>query len=162
MQEKVDRLEIIKGFPKVVWQYCTFTPEEYEKKKEKLKIDTHYNEIFIPKLFLNETSKKFNGLYGAYDACGESLKGQHYEIMMDYKRNDEREAILENGDMIKYHNFEIRKDIFVRKPEWIFSPRIGWDRMPEEVIKQIADCNCMWDYYRKIVEDENYLDPEVG
>jgi hypothetical protein len=82
--------------------------------------------------------------------------------MVDYQRNDEREAILENGDVIKYHNFEIRKDTFIKKPEWIFSPRIGWDRMPEEVVKQIADCNCMWDYFGKIIEDENYADPEVG
>jgi hypothetical protein len=82
--------------------------------------------------------------------------------MVDYRSNDEREAILENGNVIKYHKFEIRKDIFVRKPEWIFSPRIGWNRMPEEVVKQITDCNCMWDYYGKIIEDENYADLEVG
>jgi hypothetical protein len=34
MQGKVDKLKIIKGFPKVVWDYCTFTPEDYEKRKE--------------------------------------------------------------------------------------------------------------------------------
>jgi predicted metalloendopeptidase len=66
MQEKVDRLEIIKGFPKIVWQFCTFTPEEYEKKKKKLKIETDRNEIFIPKLFMKESGKRFDDLYGAY------------------------------------------------------------------------------------------------
>jgi hypothetical protein len=66
LQEKVDKLEIIKGFTKVVWQYCTFTPEEYEKRKEKLKIERGYCEIFISKLYMEEYDEEFNGLYGAY------------------------------------------------------------------------------------------------
>jgi hypothetical protein len=36
-QEMVNELNIIKGFPKVVWDYCTFTLEEYTKEKAKLK-----------------------------------------------------------------------------------------------------------------------------
>jgi hypothetical protein len=55
LQEKVDKLEIIKGFLKVVWQYCTFAAEEYKKRKEKLKIYRYeYCEIFIPKLSREE------------------------------------------------------------------------------------------------------------
>jgi hypothetical protein len=98
-------------------------------------------------------------LYGAYCAEGEIQfeVAEHCNIIAKYRMNDEREAILENGDVIKY-----KKGKYLKEPEWIFSPRIDWDRMHEEVIKQINDCNCMWDYNGKIIEDENYTDPETG
>jgi hypothetical protein len=37
MQKKVDALEIKRGFPKFFWQYCIFTPTEYEAAKKKYK-----------------------------------------------------------------------------------------------------------------------------
>jgi hypothetical protein len=39
LQLKVDKLEIIKGFLKAVCQYCSFSPEDYDRKKEELKIE---------------------------------------------------------------------------------------------------------------------------
>jgi hypothetical protein len=39
---------------------------------------------------------------------------------------------------------------------------LGWDLMPEEVIKQISDSNCKWDYFGIVIYDEFYADPEVG
>jgi hypothetical protein len=159
LQDKVDALKIIKGFPKVVWQYCTFTPEDYEKRKEKLKTKRGFCELFIPKLFMNEWGTRFEGLYGAYCAHGDCpFKIQeHVNILRSYRENENREAIMENGDIIKYREGECRKE-----QEWIFSPMVGWDRMPEEIIKQINDCNCMWDYYGNVIFDEIYADPEVG
>jgi hypothetical protein len=46
--------------------------------------------------------------------------------------------------------------------KWIFSPRLGWDRLPIEVINMIKDCNCMWDYFGNVIFDEFYADPKVG
>jgi hypothetical protein len=66
MQEKVDKLEIVRGFPKAIWQYCTFTPKEYERRKEELKIVGDCCEIYVPSLSMEERSEKFDGLYGAY------------------------------------------------------------------------------------------------
>jgi hypothetical protein len=48
-----------------VWQYCTFTPEDFEKKKKKFKIEIDHNEIFIPRLFMNERKEVYNKFYGA-------------------------------------------------------------------------------------------------
>jgi hypothetical protein len=124
LQEKVDRLEIIKGFSKAVWQYCMFTPEDYEKKKEKLKITWNYSEIFIPKIFMEELGKRFDGLYGAYCITGEIKfeNQEHYNIAQRYRMNSEREGILENGDIIKYHEVKVGLGTLV-KPEWVFSPQ---------------------------------------
>jgi hypothetical protein len=38
--------------------------------------------------------------------------------------NKRREAIFENGDVVKYVTDE-RNNLV---PEWIFSPMLGWDR----------------------------------
>jgi hypothetical protein len=34
MQKRVDKLNIIKGFQKAILYYCTFSPEEYKKKRK--------------------------------------------------------------------------------------------------------------------------------
>jgi hypothetical protein len=51
LQEKVDKLNIIKGFPKVVWDYCTFPYDEYNRRKEKLKIERDYYEIYSQTIY---------------------------------------------------------------------------------------------------------------
>jgi hypothetical protein len=164
LQDKVDALEIIKGFSKLVWQYCTFTLEDYEKKKAKMKIEREYLELFIPKLFMDEKGKKFDRFYGPYYAWGRDIfeTPEQERIVRDYCHNDEREAILENGDVVKYKLVECRPGIKRSEIEWVFSPMLGWDRMPEEVIKQINEFNCMWDYYGNVIIDEFYADPKVG
>jgi hypothetical protein len=70
MQQKVDALEIVKGFPKAFWQYCKFTPEEYKMKKEKFKIVGNYSEIIIPVLSFDEDKKKYDQFYGAVSTAG--------------------------------------------------------------------------------------------
>jgi hypothetical protein len=162
MQEKVDQLEIIKGFPKVVWQYCTFSLEVYRKKKEKLKIESDRSENFIPRLLLEEHGTKFRGLYGAYYPYGSQEDTcKHYELIRDHCSKYDREAIIENDDLIKYKEIKIGERT-EKEVEWIFSHRIGWDRIPEEIIRQIEECNYMEEYFSKTIEDENYADPEIG
>jgi hypothetical protein len=68
-----------------------------------------------------------------------------------------REAIFENGERIKYKEGKHGEEI-----EWIFAPGLGWENIPEEAIEEIKECNCMWDYYGKIIDDENYADPIAG
>jgi hypothetical protein len=46
--------------------------------------------------------------------------------------------------------------------EWIFSSLVGWNDMPIEVVNKINDYKCMWNYYGKVVIDDNYADPEEG
>jgi hypothetical protein len=75
----------------------------------------------------------------------------------EYQRNDFREAVYENGVVIKY-----RKDEYDKEKEWIFLPSIGWNNLLVDVIDEIKSCNCMWNYYGKVVTDENYADPETG
>jgi hypothetical protein len=43
-----------------------------------------------------------------------------------------------------------------------FSSSIGWNIISVEIIEEIKECNCMWEYYGKIITDENYADPETG
>jgi hypothetical protein len=91
----------------------------------------------------------------------EYITEEQDDIISNY-RGKEREAIYENGDIIKY--IEIENEVGNRQmvPEWIFSPMLGWDKIPEKFIKKISDSNCMWDYFGKVIFDEFYADPEVG
>jgi hypothetical protein len=41
-----------------------------------------------------------------------------------------REAIFENGEIVKYSNDERDERI-----EWIFAPGLGWEDIPEEAIE---------------------------
>jgi hypothetical protein len=159
LQTKIDKLNIIKGFPKVVWNYCIFLPDKYRRRKEKLMVERGYHEIFIPKLFMQEYGKKFDGLHGAYLIDGRrSLKLDRVGYYVsEYENNDFREAIYENGDVIKF-----LKGIYGKEEEWIFSPLIGWNNIPEEAIEEMKNCNCMWAYFGKVAIDENYVDPETG
>jgi hypothetical protein len=52
--------------------------------------------------------------------------------------DENREAIFENGYIIKY-----RKGEHGKIEEWIFSPRIGCGNIPEEAINMMKECNCM-------------------
>jgi hypothetical protein len=122
LQEKVDRLNIIKGFPKVVWDYCTFTPEEYEKKRKKLKVERGYCEIFLPRLYMQEYNVKFNGLYCAYSINGKlPFQEEQFVNCVDrYQRDANREAVFENGERVKY-----KENIRFEEKEWIFAPGLG-------------------------------------
>jgi hypothetical protein len=108
VQEKIDKLEIIKGFPKIVCQYFVFSPEKYKKRKEELKIDRNYCEIYIPRLLMEEKADKFEELYGAYCMFGDppSWKQEHINQMYRHGGKDEKEAIYENGDIIKFKKGE--------------------------------------------------------
>jgi hypothetical protein len=163
MQEKVDALEIIRGFPKLVRQYCTFTPEEYEKKNAKFGIKRGYYEIYISILLMDQREKNYDKFYGAINISGqiENVTLEQDSIMRNYRMN-EREAMFENGDVIKYVEKENINGFRQLEPEWIFSPMLGWDQMPEEVIEQINNSNCMWDYFGKVIYDESYADPKAG
>jgi hypothetical protein len=77
--------------------------------------------------------------------------------MYDHKRIEGREAVYENGDVIKY-----KKNEKLPTPEWIFSPSLGWNLIPEDKIEEIERCNCMWDYFGKLIEDEDYAVPKTG
>jgi hypothetical protein len=39
---------------------------------------------------------------------------------------------------------------------------LGWAKILEKLINQIRDSNCMWDYFGKVIFDEDYADPKVG
>jgi hypothetical protein len=69
-------------------------------------------------MFLDEKGKKFNKFYGAYcawdDSWAESEEQRNYR---DRHCRGKSEAMLENGDVIKYDENG--------KIEWIFSPRFG-------------------------------------
>jgi hypothetical protein len=136
-----------------------FTPEEYEKKRKKLKDERGYCEIYIPRLNMQEYNVKFNGLYGAYSMNGKlSFQEEQFVNCVDrYQRDANREAVFENGERIKY-----KENIRFEEKEWIFAPGLGWENIPEEAIEEIKSCNCMWNYYGKVVDDENYADPKSG
>jgi hypothetical protein len=55
----------------------------------------------------------------------------------------EREALYENGDVIKFVEEELRHEVNHLVPKWIFSPHLGWYKIPEEFINQMSSCNCM-------------------
>jgi hypothetical protein len=121
-QEMVNKLKIIKGFPKVVWDYCTFTPEEYKERRDKLKIQKGLSEIFVPKLSMEEYTIKFGKLYGAYAINGDDPfdEQEFTDIIQNYRSDNNREAISENGEVFKHREGEINDVI-----EWIFAPGIG-------------------------------------
>jgi hypothetical protein len=122
----------------------------------------NYTEIVIPALFFDEYSKPYNGFYGAMMTNSEDLQDGLYKVARNYLDNRE-EAILENGDVVHH---AIRKcgpnDTEILKPDWIFSPYLAWNRIPEKYIEQMKECNCMWDYFGNVILDENYADPKTG
>jgi hypothetical protein len=98
-------------------------------------------------------------LYGTYAIYWEDTSDFEEICDISYCRNDHsREAIFENGNVIKYKEGKYSSDV----EEWIFSPSLEWNDMPEKIIEEIKGCNCIWDYYGKVVTDENYADPNVG
>jgi hypothetical protein len=108
---------------------------------------------------MQEYRIKFDGLYGAYCISGNTPfeKEEFTSYVERYQRNPSREAVFENGERFKYKEGKINEEI-----EWIFAPGLGWKDIPEEAIEEIEGCNCMWDYYGKVIEDENYADPKSG
>jgi hypothetical protein len=58
--------------------------------------------------------------------------------MDKYERNKDREAVFENSDVVKFRRTE-RSTV----REWIFSSRLGWNRLPD---------NKMWLYERFILQ----------
>jgi hypothetical protein len=98
---------------------------------------------------VEEYNEKFNGLYGAYCISGNEpfTNYQHNNCARDYHLNNNREAIFENGERIKYKERRGGEEA-----EWIFAPGIGWENIPEEAIEEIEKCNCMWDSNGKVID----------
>jgi hypothetical protein len=62
------------------------------------------------------------------------------KMVKDYI-NSPRIAIHDNGNQIKYdYNNEV---------EWVFSPRYGWNEMPEKVIAELSKYKISWNFYGK-------------
>jgi hypothetical protein len=109
---------------------------------------------------MGERDKKYDRFDGAIilHNLGRTDVTSEQEAVMRRYSDERREAIFENGDVVKYVTDE-RNNLV---PEWIFSPMLGWNRLPIEVINLINDCNCMRDYYGNVILDEMYADPKVG
>jgi hypothetical protein len=137
------------------------TPKEYEEIKEfnchKYKTRWNFREIIIPALSFDEQGKRSQSYYGAISTKNEEM---YLDNIIRWYEEQEREATLENGDIVKYVRKDEDDDDL--EPEWIFSPHLCWNRIPEEFTNQLKECECMWDYYGKIITDENYADPKEG
>jgi hypothetical protein len=137
------------------------TSKEYEDIKNfncrKYKTRANFREIIIPALSFDEYGRRSQTYYGAITTRNEE---PHLEGIIRWYEEHEREATLENGDIIKYVKKDEDNNDLV--PEWIFSPHLCWNRIPTEFINQLKECECIWDYYGKIVTDENYADPKEG
>jgi hypothetical protein len=120
-----------------------------------LKIQRGFSEIFIPRLHKEEYSTKFYKLYGAYSISGNTPfeEREFTNIADNHRRNSNREAVFKIGEIFKYKEGECDDVI-----EWIFAPGIGWKNIPEEAIEEMNKCNCLWNYFGKVREDENYAD----
>jgi hypothetical protein len=117
----IDSFEIMNGFPKKVWKYCTFTKEQYIKRREeeneywvkvrkREQITIIPREIIIPRVHMIKKDGSFTKITnaGAYFAddlhngllsycyCG------HYDKKVKKYINSPRIAIHVNGDQIKY------------------------------------------------------------
>jgi hypothetical protein len=65
-----------------------------------------------------------------------------------------RYAYMSNGDRIKYD-----KD---QNIEEVFSPRYGYDYIPEKILNEIKECHYSWDFYGRHVYLSDNFESEVG
>jgi hypothetical protein len=38
---------------------------------------------------------------------------------------------------------KFKKNKYGKEEEWIFSPSVGWNNLPDKAIEEIRNCNCM-------------------
>jgi hypothetical protein len=93
---------------------------------------------------MQEDGERFAGLYGAYRLNGGTAKEITDNMIYQFNIKENKEEIYENGDIMKFKEVNNGK-----KGEWVFSPRVGWNDIPEEASEEMKSCNCMWDYLKK-------------
>jgi hypothetical protein len=150
-QKRIDSLNIIKGFPEFCWKFCMLSPEKYDELKEftcrKYQLRRNYQEIVIPAMSLDERGRRSRTFYGVISTREVE---SHLDGIVKYYTNQEREAFLENGDIVKLVKKEVNR-LEKLVPEWIFSPFFCWNQIPESHINLLKEINCMWDFYGKAI-----------